>query len=439
VIQKAIQFLKHDLWTIPLEELPKGRSFLLRQLRILVITIRDFTGEKIQQRASALTYYTLLSVVPVVAMAFGIAKGFGFQDTLREKIIEGASSNKEVFLLILDFAESYLNNAKGGIVAGVGILVLVWSVIRVLSNVEESFNTIWRVKSGRSWTRKFTDYLTIMLLGPMFILFAGSINVFISTNITALTDALGVSSLVSPFVEFLLSLSPYFIIWLVFTFLYMIMPNTKVSFKSALIAGIIGGTIFQLFEKAYIYFQMSVSSYNAIYGSFAALPLFLLWLQTSWTVVLLGAEISFANQNVKSYAYERLSSKLSRRFQDKLALLILHKMVHRFKEGVTPYSSSEISEELGTGFRVVRNAINALIDAGLVMEVGDSSDKFQQYGPACDVHDMTVVNVLRRLGDAGSDDYPISRNKTFKAIEMHQAEVEKAMISSEGNVKLLDI
>ncbi|MDD5255900.1 MAG: YihY/virulence factor BrkB family protein, partial [Candidatus Omnitrophica bacterium] len=292
--KKIVNFLNKDIWRIRLKDVPQKRSFFIRTLRIILLSLRRFNEDKCSLSASALTFYSLLSIVPVLAMIFGIAKGFGLDAMLEKQLLEKIPAQDEIITNIMNFSHSLLENTKGGLIAGVGVALLFWTVIKVLGDVERSFNDIWGIKNMRSLMRRFADYLSVMLICPVLLILASSATVFINTQAKMLTQKISVLGAFAPTVYFLLDLLPYTVMWAVFTFLYIFIPNTKVNFKSGILAGIVAGTIYQVMQWVYVHFQIGVANYNAIYGSFAALPLFLVWLQLSWRVVLLGAEISFA-------------------------------------------------------------------------------------------------------------------------------------------------
>jgi len=334
-ITRAINFVTVDIWRIRLEDLPFGKSFLIKQLRIFLLTVRGFDEDKCFTRASSLTFYTLLSIVPVAAILFAVAKGFGFESRLKRELFERFSGDaqQEVLWKVFDFAESMLQATKGGVMAGIGLVILFWSVINVLSQIEASLNDIWEIKESRTWGRKFSDYLAVMLISPILVLVSSSVTVFITTQITQLTHQIKLLGAISPLIFLSFKLIPYVLIWILFTIIYVLMPNTKVNLKSGLVAGIIAGTIFQIVQWGYISFQIGTAKYNAIYGSFAALPLFLMWVQISWWVVLFGAELSFANQNIGTYEYEPDSNKVSPGFKKVLTLQIAHLLIKNFASG----------------------------------------------------------------------------------------------------------
>ncbi|MBU1047734.1 MAG: YihY/virulence factor BrkB family protein, partial [Candidatus Omnitrophica bacterium] len=220
MISKFIRFLTIDIWRIPLRKLPRGRSLLVRQLRIVLLAMRGFDEDKCQLRASALTFYSLLAIVPIVAMVFGIAKGFGIEKMLETQLVERLQGQEEVVRRIIEFAQSLLEKTKGGVVAGVGVALLFWTVIRVLSNIENSFNDIWGIKKSRSFARKFSDYLAIMLIAPVLIIMPGSITLAITSQFEFLMQKISLLGVIGPFLVVALKLVPYMVIWLFLSFMY---------------------------------------------------------------------------------------------------------------------------------------------------------------------------------------------------------------------------
>jgi membrane protein len=438
-IVKARQFVNKDIWVIPPDKHSPPKYFLIRQLKIILIAIRGFTHDKIQLRASALTFYTLLSIVPIVAMLFGIASGFGFEKTLEKIIIEKFQNQKEVMDWIIKFAQNFLQNANGGVIAGFGVVLLFWSVMKVLGNIEQSFNDIWQIKVSRPLVRKFTDYLSIMLLAPVFFILSSSLTVYISTEIVEITHESMILRALGPVLYFLLNLIPYFLIWMVFTLIYVVMPNTKVVFKSAVIAGIIAGTMFQVLQWGYIHFQMGVNRYSAIYGGFAALPLFLIWLQISWLIVLLGAEISFANQNVENYEYEEESLHISQYYKRILSLYIARHVIRNFEKGDDPLTATKISHNLQIPIRIVREILYELVQTKIFSETVTPSPRERAYQPARDIHTLTVHLVTDALEKHGLQDLPVPESEELKKISEIQRSFMKVIKKSSSNTLLIEI
>ena len=358
---QLVNFFKNDIWRIRSSRLPRGKSFFLNLLRVVILSIRGFDEDKCQLRASALTFYSLISIVPVLAMAFGIAKGFGFEKVLEAQLREKLSGHEEILNNVIAFSHSLLQNTQGGLIAGVGLVMLFWAVLKVLGHIEYSFNDIWGVKQQRSLSRKFADYLSLMLVCPVMLILSGGVTVFITTQVELILEKFAILGGFSPIVFFILEGLPYTMMWGLFTFLYLFMPNTKVRFASAFIAGILAGTIFQAVQWGYITFQVGVVKYNAIYGSFAALPLFLVWLQASWLIVLYGAEFAFAYQNVDTYEYEPDALAASRRLRILLSLQIAQHLVKNFSCGQRPLSAREISNQMEMPIRFVNDLLFELV------------------------------------------------------------------------------
>ncbi len=438
-LSKTGQFLKTDIWRIRSSKLSGQKSFWIRQLRIILLAIRGFGEDKCQLRASALTYYSLMSVVPVMAMAFGIAKGFGFEKLLEEKILGGLQGQEEVALQVIGFARSFLENTRGGLIAGIGIAVLFWTIIKVLGNIESSFNDIWGIRAARTAGRKFGDYLSIMLICPILIIMSSSVTVLVTSQITLIVEKLAFLGPVGDVILFSLRVLPYAVIWIVFTFIYKFMPNTRVQLKSALIAGIIAGTSFQVVQFIYIYFQVGVAKYGAIYGSFAALPLFLIWLQLSWLIVLFGAEVSFAEQNVETYEFEADCLKVSRSFRELLSLNIVHMCVKKFRQAEKALDADEISHELEIPVRLVRQILFELVEARVLSEVKLDDTETMAYQPARDIEDLTITNVLNQLNQQGVNWIPLDNTGDLEKLKGRLMQFQEGIEKSPANVPLKDI
>jgi membrane protein len=426
---RIINFLQTEVWRLSKSELPKTGAFFLRPLRILLLTLDGFVRDNCALRASALTFYSLLSIVPVLAMAFGIAKGFGLDKTLEEQLYLRLAGQEEVLEKIITFSRRMLENTEGGLIAGIGVIVLLWSALKVMNHVEGAINTIWRVRS-RSYIRRFTDYLAIMLLAPLLLILSSSFNVYITTQVTALTGKLALLRVASPVIFFFLKLLPFAIVWLLFILIYTVIPNTRVKLSSALIAGILAGTIYQLIQYVYINTQLMVSKQNAIYGSFAALPFFMAWLQLSWMTVLFGAEIAFAHQHASHYAmivdYQKTSPNLQKRY----ALYILKRIMQKFENGDAPPSTDELAEELKLPFPLVDRLIANLVECGFVSAVVAHRADGSGYQPARDIHAITVADVLGawdRLGQENlASETPAEMQSVIQSLESLSREARQS-------------
>ena len=315
---------------------------------------------------------------------------------------------------IIKLSTDVLEDVEGGLLAGIGLIVLIWSVMQVLTNIENSLNAIWQIKKPRTFFRKVSDYLSIMLISPLLIILSSTVMVFISTKVQAAQENIIIFQAVTPFLLNLIRIVPYALVWLLFTLVYIILPNTKVTFRYALIAGILAGTGFQLVQWAYIHFQIGVAKYSAIYGTFAALPLFLIWLQLSWLIVLLGAEISFAYQNIEQYENEAGSLHISTQNKRILSLVIVHHIIKNFEVGGEPETSSMISQKLEIPIRLVRDILFDLTKACVLNETVTESPREKGYQPAIDIDRIDIQFVSEKLDAIGVDHIMLKESVSLK-------------------------
>lgn len=416
-LQKASDFFKEDIWRIRRTELPPGKSFFLNLLRVLILSVREFDKDKCRLHASALTYYTLVSIVPLAAMAFGIAKGFGFEKILEAQLQERLAGHEEILAKVVTFSHSLLANTQGGLIAGIGLVVLFWAVINVLGQIEESFNDIWGIKERRTFGRMFSDYLSLMLICPVLLILSSSVTVFLTAEVNLILEKFSVLGFFSPLVFLFLKLLPFFLLWGLFIFFYIFMPNTKVRFSSGLLAGMIAGTLLQVLQWGYITFQIGVVRYNAIYGSFAVLPLFLVWLQLSWLIVLYGAELSFAYQNVDTYEFEPDALQASQRLKTLIALQITHRLVKNFQSGAHPLTAYQISHQLEIPIRFVNELLFGLVKSSILSVTETQGGMERGYQPAVDINALTIQRVIEALEKRGINglSYPPAREFSLLA------------------------
>ncbi len=403
------EYFSSELWRNRANE-RRTHQILKKSLRIVYVSIREFIQDGISARASALTYSTLLSIVPILAILFAISRGFGFNEMMESQIYEAFSNQKEVADYLLAFVNSYLLQSKNGIFLGVGIVMLLITVVNLTSSIEATFNEIWEVKKARTLYRKVTDYFSIFLLLPVFIVVSSGLSIFVGTMLKGMHDFI----ILGDMIKFLIRLIPFAMSWLMFTGLYIFMPNTKVRFVPALIAGIIAGTGYQFFQFLYINGQFSLSKYNAIYGSFAALPLFLFWLQISWTIILFGVEVNYALQNARNFNYSEDINRITRRYNDFISILTMSLICKRFQKEEEPYTPETLSAEGNIPIRLVHQTINLLQEVKLLHEVeGEQEGKDNYFLPSVDVHNLTVKGMLHRIYTHGSEDFNIDTDTQF--------------------------
>ncbi len=440
IIPKGKQFFQTDIWRIRTDSLPPLRAFGVKHFRILLCAIALFHENHAVLRASALTFYTVLSIVPLAAMAFGIAEGFGFEKMLEKELLSNFPGHEEVIGNIITYSNKLLENTRGGLIAGIGVAVLFWTVIKVLGHIEASLNAIWNIPTQRTLGRKMSDYLSIMIAAPFLLIISGSVTVYIRTQIMHIAEKIELLDIFSRFVFLGLKLLPFGLIWLLFSLIYILMPNGKIRLPSGVFAGITGGTVYQVIQWIYIHFQIGVAGYNAIYGSFAALPLFLIWLQLSWMIVLFGAALSAAHQNAANCEFLRDCRNISPSFRRLISLLIAHRIIRNFAQGEIPLTAKDISARLEIPPGLAEDITAELLECGIVSAVKRrKEDEEPAYQPARDIHCLSVSYVLAALDRKGSDDIPLAQTESLKTLSDVMREFDRLLEESPKNRLLRDI
>ena len=401
-------FLMDDIWRVTEDEVSKKKGMLYNTLKIATLSVKEFTERRIVNKASALTYSTLLAIIPILALLFAIARGFGFSNLLEDQFRSGLEGQALTAETILSFIDSYLSHAKSGIFIGVGLIMLFYTVLLLTHNMERTFNSIWQVKKPRSLYRKMTDYFSMMFLLPLLILLSSGISIFMSTFLKNIEEFF----LLAPIIKFVVRLTPFILTWGMFTALYIFMPNTKVKFKFAIVPGILAGSAFQAFQYLYIGSQIWVSRYNAIYGSFAAIPMFLLWAQISWSICLYGAQLCYVAQNLRNFSFSKETENISRRYHDFLCILIMSLICKRFQTELPPYTAESLSDEHKIPIRLTTTILYELQDLHMIYETPvEDEDEEMAYLPSVDINHMNVAMLLNRLDKEGSEAFKIDRSQ----------------------------
>ena len=442
MISRLIHFFKTDIWEIRLKDLSPSKAFFVKSLRVILLGLRGFIRDNCQKTASVLTYYSLLNIVPVVAVAFAIAKGFGLEKVIEKQILQMADKanwQSDITSQIITFSHKLLEQAKGGLIAGIGIILLFWTVISILGKIEESFNEIWEVKKPRTLVRKFSDYLTAMLVAPILLIISSSATVLVSSQVKEIVNKIGFLGVFSSLIFFLLNLLPYVSMWFLFAMIYLIMPNTRIPLRSGILGGITAGTVFQIVQWIYIKFQIGAASYGAIYGSFAALPLLLAWLQMSWMIVLLGAEIAYAYEHYETFGFHPDYSRISFASRKLLVLRIFHLLTKKFSQGEKPLSVKQIAHTLEIPVRLVRQFLYELTNVGLVVETVKGTKDEAAFQPGKTIENITVKYALDEFEKYGIAQIPDNPSDEAEKISMFLKNISEAIEKSPGNVRLKEI
>lgn len=421
-LKQIRRFIEVDLWRLKLKALPKGKRFLYGFIRVWVIAIKEFLNDKCAEKASALTYLSMLSLVPVLAMIFGVARAFGIKELMEKELERYFSGQTEVLNQVQPFVEKMLDGQTGGVVAGISAVFLIYTVIRLLMNIEEAFNDMWDIKKSRRWERKISDYVAVILLGPVLLIVASSATVFVKDTIQDFVINLQLLDQLKSGIIFFLKLLPYTILWFLLFGLYLIFPNTRVRIMPALLAGVVAGTLYQLNQQAFISFQFAFARYDAIYGTIAFIPLFLIWLQISWLIVLFGAEVCYGLQYVDQWEMKGDALKISYNHRRKLTLLLLYRVVKEFEKGKGAMSISDLASTVNIPRKYVNDISYELEKAKLITRV-ESEDI--SYLPGFDINKMSIHMALTRIENQGMSDFDSRKSKAFQSIEDALTKIEQ--------------
>lgn len=381
---------------------------------ILISLYKDFMAKRVLASASRLTYSTLLATVPILAVLFAIARGFGYSIYIEEWFRHIFQAQPDASEVIIGFVNSYLINTKKGAFLGIGLLFMLWTVLMLISTIEETFNDIWLVRKPRSVFRTFTDYMALLFALPIVIVTTSGLSIMVQAFNRHLINI----DIIGPVMEFFIELTPYVVMSAVFIGLYVFMPNTKVRLRSALWPGIAAGVSMQLFQIIYINSQIWVSNYNAIYGSFAIIPLFMLWMQISWTIILVGAELSYMVQNHEDLLSINSKTPLSHQARTILSIKIMSLICKRFAEGKEAYTSIQLKKQLRISMRELTKLLYDLQKIHFITEiVHDEKGEEVRFQPAESLENITIGELSSRLSKLGTNVKPdiLSASKEWES------------------------
>lgn len=418
-----MHFFTRSLWRVTVNDVSRSRYKSYNLLKITIQTVKCFIKDRVWIRAAALSYTTLFSIIPILALLFAIAKGFGFSN-LMEHMLNGTAVKNDTVDMVMTFIDNYLEYAKSGVFIGIGVAMLLWAIVNLADSIESNMNAIWEVKRQRSYFRKLTDYMALFIVFPIVIILYASVSIFMTTIYERLAEYF----LISSFVHICIKLAPYALSGLIMTGLFIFIPNTKVKFLNAFIPGMITGIIFQAFLYIYIQIQMSVSSYNAIYGSFAIIPMFMLWADISWSIILFGVEMSYVSQNIEQYNFGQEVDNVSRRYHDFLCVVIMSLICKRFEQGGLPYTANELSDAGEIPIRLTGRLLDELEEVGVIHGFSaDAKSETEHFLPAIDINQLSVGRLLSTIESYGCEDFKIDHSKEFsnqwEALIGHKQEV----------------
>jgi len=414
------------------------RSWRVNIIKTINLSVRSFLDRNLQSQAAAMTFKTLLAIVPALALIFAIGKGFGFQNGLQSQLFSYFPAQKLALEKAFIFVDSYIRSSGEGLFVGIGVVFLLYTLISLLGSVEDSFNLIWGIKHGRTIGRKLTDYTAILLILPVLLICSSGITVFTSTILHIVLP----SEIFSPVIPYIVDFVGILLGWLFFTGTYMLVPNTRVKFKNAFIAGMIAGTAYFILQWLFVSGQIYVTRYNAIYGSFAFLPLLLLWLQMVWLITLAGGVLCYASQSIFEFSFSNEIAKISLDYRSKILIGVMLITVKQRENGLKPIDEQQIAMRYGLPISLVTNAVNDLTEVGLLNRVIINDNNQRPSGaitPAIDTDKITLGLMLKRLRRIGTHDFIPDFNTRFKPVVDAVDSIEAIAIGSADKILLRDI
>lgn len=421
--KRVKHFLTTELWrTTDWEKQPLWRKIGFSLLKVVTLTVRGFQSKDLAIKANGLTYSLTFAIVPILAVILAIAKGFGVDEVIEERLNNSFLGDMNLVPMVMGFVERYLDTTQGGLFLGIGLLILIWAVYAFFRSVEMAFNDIWNVQKSRSIARQLSNYIFILFLVPILIVVTSGLSIYLNSAASSLADIAFLRSMQRGFVKFL----SYFIVWLVFTWMYWAIPNTKVRFLAAFVPGVLMGTLFQLLQALSMYIIVFLSRTSIVYGAFASIPLLLMWLQWSCLLILIGAALSYSIQNKEEFEYEKDLNEMSRRYKDCLTLYLLSEIIKRFNTDQPPMSAHDMAEEFHLPVRLVNRLLSRLLEVGVVRTLYVENNEEKTFQPALDTHKISVGMVFDRIDAQGAEEFlrgtPEDLQKFWERFQQMKAE-----------------
>lgn len=412
------------------------KTMKVRLIKTINLTVQAFLNRDLQIKSMAITYQTVFAMVPALAMLLAISKGFGFQEMVEKELYTYFPSQSKALGAALGFVDSYLAEASSGLLVGIGLIVLLWTLISLLSNIEDAFNNIWDIKTGRNTMQKIKDYIAIFLLIPILMILSSGISIFMSSTVLAAVPF----AFLTPMVNAIMELVPVVLTWGAFTLCFWLIPNTKVEFKFAAISGAFCAVAFEVLQLLFLNGQIYVSKYNAIYGSFAFLPLMLIWLQLSWLLLLSGCGLTYSLQNVFSYNFFGNLSTVAESYFRKVLLVVTAVVYRRFHLGLSAPTRNKLSMTYGLPIRLVSNIADRLERAGLI-QMNESRDGKDDPGmiPTTDTDQIMVKDVVARVESSGMKDFIPEFNTTYRQALEELGDISERMYEAAGDKLIRDL
>jgi membrane protein len=417
--------IHQTLWALNLTELPFWQVRLIKLLRILEATGRDISSGMTTLRAMSLVYTTLLSLVPLLAVSFSVLKGFGVHNQIEPMLLTLLAPLGDKGIEITHQIISFVDNIKVGVLGALGLGLLIYTVISLIQKIERAFNATWRIGDTRSLSQRFSNYLSVVMVGPVLVFSAMGITAAISNSsiIISLSE-------IEPFgttLHLIGKLLPYLLIIAAFTFIYTLIPNTKVKIGSALTGAVIAGVLWEISGWLFANFVANSANYTAIYSGFAILMVFMIWLYLSWLILLVGATISYYHQHPEQAAYLH-TTVLTPRQKSEISLLVMLHIGQHFAQQKSPWDLEALAQQVGATEEQIDSVMTPLLNSGLITYGGKSCEQLLPQRP---LEQITIKEILDAA--AGTSEPPSQHQRTHSSVEQLLQQVDESLtLSLEG-------
>lgn len=430
MFNKILNFLKHDVWTVEVAKLSPIQAFGLRILRLILLILKSFTKKEIQEKASVLTYYTVLSIIPILAFMFAISRGLLLEQDFILWLYNNFNIQRPMVEKLIAYAEEALQATKNTTFAFLGSTIFLWSTVKLLSQLEWGLNYLFHAKRGRPFLRKCTDYIAIIIVAPLLLILSSGFTLFLSAKFHGSTESSYVYSLINFF--------SYLIVGFLFSFLYLFLPNAKVRGGAAIIGGFLAALIFQLLQIAYLKVQFLITGFGNVAATLGGLSLFLIWVQLCWVIFLLGAKLTYSIQYIDAYEFIVDAFPISEYTKEIVSLIITQFCIYEFCKKNLPPSSFEISRKLSIPLQITHFILENLVYTEVLVEVKVPNREENGYHPASDVNQLTIKKVLDMINKKG-DAIPLPEKREVETILSSLKEFEKLIENSNANILLKEI
>ncbi len=435
LVKKINYFLTSQLWSIDTSALNRTRSFFINLVRLIYVTVREFMKNELTLRAMSLVYTTLLSLVPLLAFSISLLKAFGVVDNKLEPFLISflhplGPKGAEISSTILEF----IGRINFGVLGVIGLLLLIYTSVSVINKIEDSLNIIWKVKKGRSLARRFSDYITILLVGPVLMVVAIGSMATLESN-TIVNSILSIEP-VGTIVLIIGQILPFIVVLLVFSFIYVLIPNTKVNIKSALFGGAIAGIAWHVTSWGFTLSVASSTKYAAIYSSLALLIIFMIWLYLNWLILLAGAQIAFCYQNLKFLTVKKEVFNLSTKLREKLSLVVMFLIANSFYHNKERWTLHSLTEHLKLPQDPVEDAVKELEDSKLIIETGDETPYLV---PSMSLEKIKLKDILSSTRTCNQTSELENKYLSIPEVDLVSTEVERAIDQALGEKSLRDL